>query len=162
MKKIFITFAIMLIALISLQNATAGSRIPYISLSGAKLTHAKTMVTTQQISELKLTTFKTINPFDNNEYTYTGVLLKDLAKAYADETCNTITLTAKDGYKVTFTKNEWEKIDIMLAIKTNGEFMGLADSGPAKIVMPYSTAKIPNKSVYTPKWIWLISKIEFE
>jgi hypothetical protein len=143
-------------------TSDAREKMSRISLHGGNIPSGQTYVTAETLSELKQTEYSTENPFDHQTYTYTGVLLRDLAEFYAGKECRSIILTAQDSYSVTFTKEEWTKWDIMLALKTNGNYMTLIESGPAKIVMPYSKSRTINETIYTPKWIWLIKKIEFK
>lgn len=137
-------------------------RVAAVSLRGdiSKATPAK--VTVADLERLPLVTYTTFNPYQMQRITYTGILLRDLVRIYAEPSCNSVTLTARDDYQVTFQETEWQRWDILLATRADGKKMSLSESGPVKIVMPYDTAEDIDHDIYTPKWIWLVASIEFK
>jgi hypothetical protein len=139
----------------------AGEREMRIHLSGNLLPSAPPYVTVPMLEKLNLTEYMTYNPYDKKGHTYKGVLLKNLVKLYARPDTVKMKLTAIDEYTVEFSKSEWERWDIMLATQCDGKHLGVKESGPAKIVMPYATAKDINHVIYNLKWIWLVNNIRF-
>ncbi len=143
-------------------HSFALDRQAFVRLSGTLQATAPAKVMVADLEKLPLTTYATTNPFENERITYSGVLLKDLVAAYSSPACSTVILTARDDYQVAFHKAEWQRWDLMLATRADGKIMGISESGPVRIVMPFDTADDLDQGVYTPKWIWLIKSIEFK
>jgi hypothetical protein len=132
-----------------------------IKLLGNVQESAPGYLTVADIEELPLIEYSVNDPVIGGLHTYSGVTLKDLVETYAKPTTKKTTITAIDEYKIEFTKDEWDKWDIILATRTDGEYMNIEGKGPAKIVMPYDTAEGIDKTAMAPKWIWQIDMIEF-
>lgn len=143
-------------------GAQAIKRVPRISLLGTVNQAAPARVTVDDLEKLKTTSYVTFNPFEERENLYSGVLLEELASRFAVPECSAIKLTANDGYRVEFTKEEWQRWDILLATQVNGSYIDVSSAGPARIVMPYSSLGRDDRDIYTPKWIWMIKSIEFK
>lgn len=135
--------------------------LPYIVLSGNLLKAAPKTVSVEDLENLPQTEFAVVDPYLKKRVVYKGVLLKDLVAAYAKPDTTKIRLRAIDEYRAEFIREEWVRFDIMLATRMNGKHMGIRENGPARIVLPYDTAKDIDKTLYKPKWIWQVNRIEF-
>jgi hypothetical protein len=138
------------------------ARAPKIQLEGNLSADAPKAVTIEMVEKLPLTTLETYNPFLKRVNSYTGVLLSDLAKAYAAEGVDNIVLTAIDGYVTNFIKDEWDRYSVLLATQVGGKHIEIKDSGPAKIVLDYEKIEDGLRRTYSRKWVWLINSIEFK
>lgn len=139
----------------------AQERLPEIKLGGNLLQTAPKAVTVDDLENLPPTEYAVLDPYLKKRVVYRGVLLKNLVAKYARPGTKRIRLRAIDEYKAEFIKEEWVRFDIMLATRMNGNRMGIRENGPARIVLPYDTAKGINKTLYKPRWIWQVNRIEF-
>lgn len=93
-------------------------------------------------------------------FVFEGPLLADvLAKAGA--TGNVVRVQALDGYAAEISMEEVQKYPIILAIKRDGQFLGIGDRGPAWVVFPrddYLELKARDDS----KWVWAVYYIHVE
>lgn len=145
----------------TLENHDSSRRELRIKLLGEIVQEAPPSITVADLAGLPLVEYGVVDPYLGKRVVYKGVLLRELVKHYGKPQTNIISFRAVDDYHAEFTRDEWSKWDIMLAIQEDGKAMGLREKGPAKIVMPYDTAQDLNQTRYTPKWIWQINSIEF-
>ena len=142
-------------------KSNSQKRLPSIDLAGNLLETAPETVTVEDLENLPQTEYAVVDPYFKKRVVYKGVLLKDLVAAYTKPDTQKIRLRAIDEYRAEFVKGEWIRFDIMLATRMNGKHMGIRENGPARIVLPYDTAKGIDKTLYKPKWIWQVNRIEF-
>jgi hypothetical protein len=120
------------------------------------------VVVVADLEKLPLTEYTTYDPYEKRRVHYKGVLLRELVGRYADPGVQAVRLLAVDDYRITLTRPEWTRWDILLATQMDGRHLSRREKGPVKIVFPYDTAKDIDHKVYDPKWIWQITQIEFE
>lgn len=132
-----------------------------IKLQGSLLKNAPAFITVSDLEKLLTTEYEVHDPYLGSPVVYQGVLLREFVKAYGQPETVFLKIRAIDDYKAEFSKDEWHQWDIMLATRMAGKQMGLREKGPVKIVMPYDTAKEMNQTLFNPKWIWQINRIEF-
>lgn len=92
-----------------------------IILSGNVAESTPAHVTIEILEKLPLTEYKTTNPFNDKEFMYKGVLLKEIVKRYGGPGTLKLRFIAIDGYEAEFTRKEWERWDILLATQINGK-----------------------------------------
>jgi sulfoxide reductase catalytic subunit YedY len=81
-----------------------------------------------------------------------GVLLNDvLQKAGINDKFRKISFQAKDGYNRVFSREEFDELFLMLAVKVNGEPLPDAHGFPVRLVAG---------DVYGGRWVKWITKIE--
>lgn len=166
MKKVFLaSLVVPAIGIISLFLTDAGAagekRALKIRLMGEAKSTAPGFVTVADLEKLTITEYSVVDPYKKKPVIYRGVLLRDIVGEYSKRGVNKVRLKAIDDYMVEFVRSEWMRWDIMLATRSDGKHMTIKESGPARIVMPFDTARDIDKVVYTPKWIWLVNRIEF-
>jgi hypothetical protein len=144
-----------------LTEATAEERVWKIRLAGEINEAAPQAVTIEDLEKLPLTEYSVFDPFKKERFLFKGVLLREIIKEYGVSGVNKVQIKAIDEYMADFSQGDWTRWDIMLATRQDGKPIEVKQSGPARIVMPYDTAKDIDQSVYNPKWVWLISSIEF-
>ncbi|WP_323786401.1 hypothetical protein [Thalassovita sp.] len=133
-----------------------------ISIAGALTERVGTSVTVREIEEAGLHDFTLFNPYDQREDKYTGVLFSDLVAKFGAENVQSITLTAIDDYIIEFSREEWNDLQIVLSTRVNGEYIGFDKKGPMRVVFPDYDATKPEYQETLPKWIWMITRIEFK
>lgn len=132
-----------------------------IKLQGSVLKNTPPFITVSDLEKMSITEYEVHDPYLGSPVVYQGVLLREFVKAYGQKDTELLKIRAIDDYKAEFGKDEWRQWDIMLATRMAGKQMGLREKGPVKIVMPYDTAKGMNQTLFNPKWIWQINRIEF-
>jgi hypothetical protein len=145
----------------SMENTTSTQRELRIKLTGNLKKNTSQYITVADLEILPLIEYAVEDPYIGKRVVYIGLLLSEFVKQYGQPDTSKIRLRAIEDYKTEFTKDEWTKWKIMLATRADGNHMGLREKGPVKIVMPYDTAKDINPTLYNPKWIWQINRIEF-
>lgn len=92
-------------------------------------------------------------------YEFEGPLLSDVLAAVGVETAETVTLFALDGYAGELTMDVVTKFPIVLALKAEGEYLGLGGRGPLWLVMP--VADYPElRQEGDAGWVWSTFYIE--
>lgn len=92
--------------------------------------------------------------------TYAGVLMSNF-KDYlqVSESAKNFHIVALDDYQVDLSFDEIEKWPILLATRSNGEYMNVEKSGPTRIVFPYDSFDI-DPVRYNDLWIWNIESMQ--
>ena len=93
--------------------------------------------------------------------TYTGVLMSDLSEVLgASSGATSMHITALDDYTVEISLADVEKWPILLATRTNGNYMDVENSGPTRVIFPYDTYSDIDKVETKTLWIWNIKSVE--
>lgn len=114
------------------------------------------------IESIGLIDYTVLDPFDNVEVTYQGILMSsllDVAQVPADAT--TMHLVALNDYSVDIPIADVRQYPVMLAVRSNGAYMDVAARGPSMIVFPYDDFEF-DKNRYNEYWIWQLRSIEFQ
>lgn len=148
-----------LVAGLSSAGEDGGRRI---QIAGALAEGLGTSITVREIEEAGLHDYTLFNPYDQREDRYTGVLIPDLVERFGAPEVQSITLTAIDDYIIEFSREEWNDLQIVLSTRVNGEYIGFDKKGPMRVVFPdYDASKLEYQETL-PKWIWMITRIEFK
>ncbi len=113
-------------------------------------------------SQFTLQTVKLYNPWEKKSAEYTGIWLKDLLAQKAQSGVTSISFKAIDDYRVKIDQATWQKYRILLVTRENGDYIGVRDKGPMRIVFPDYDASKKEYELNLPLWMWMISKIEFK
>jgi hypothetical protein len=70
-------------------------------------------------------------------------------------------MVALNDYSVDVPIADMRQYPIMLALKTNGAYMDVADRGPSMLVYPYDDFEF-DRNLYNDYWIWQLRSIEFQ
>ncbi|MBR9652097.1 hypothetical protein [Thalassovita aquimarina] len=133
-----------------------------ISLSGALAEGQEGSATISEIEAAGLHEFTLFNPYDQREDLYAGVFISDLVEKFGAEGARSVTLIALDDYTIDFSREEWDDFGIVLSTRMNGDYFGFDMKGPMRVVFPdYDGAKLEYQETL-PKWIWMITRIEFK
>ncbi len=92
--------------------------------------------------------------------TFEGPLLSDILNE-AGATGSNMVVRALDGYAPEIPMSDIEKYPVILALKANGEYLGLGDRGPAWLVYPrndYPELAEEDDS----KFVWSVYSIEVQ
>jgi hypothetical protein len=97
-------------------------------------------------------------PYGQDEHIFSGPLLRD-ALSIAELSGDTLVITAIDGYQREIELSRIHEFDVILAIRMDGEVLGLGGMGPAVLVWPrqtdYRLTGMPDDD-----WLWGVFAIE--
>ncbi|NER82939.1 MAG: molybdopterin-dependent oxidoreductase [Leptolyngbya sp. SIO1D8] len=101
------------------------------------------------------------DPFEKEDHTFTGVLMKDLLELWqVSPEATVINITALNDYQIDVPINLVREYPVIFALKQNGEYMTPDYRGPAMLVFPYDHYKFdPGTDSF---WVWQIKSIEVE
>ena len=111
------------------------------------------------LEKLGLVKYTVDDPWLNTPVTYTGVLMSDLRR-FAGPTAKNFHMTALDAYTVDLSFNDIEKWPILLATRSNGNYMDVENAGPTRIIYPYHNYDF-DPVAYNDHWIWSLALMEF-
>ena len=112
------------------------------------------------LEQLGLVKYTVNDPHLEVRNTYTGVLMSEVVKfAGISESASIIHTVALDDYEVDISLDDIEKWPVLLATRTNGNYMSIDQSGPTRIIFPYDSFPIDPKEYHT-SWAWNLKGME--
>lgn len=114
------------------------------------------------IESLGIVEYSILDPFEEVETTYQGVLMRDLLDVWqVSDEASTLNMLALNDYRVEVPLDIVRDYPVIFALKQNGEYMKIDYRGPAMLVFPYAEYDFerPATDAY---WIWQIKAIEVE
>jgi hypothetical protein len=113
------------------------------------------------LEHLGLVQYTVSDPHLLTDVTYTGVLMSKLSEFVgASKSASNIHIVALDDYHVDLSFEYIKKWPILLATRSNGEYMDVDSSGPTRIVFPYDSYSELDPVRYDHLWIWNIESME--
>ncbi|MNV97188.1 hypothetical protein D3C71_1922780 [compost metagenome] len=73
-----------------------------------------------------------------------------------------VKVTALNDYTTVIPLSDFQKYNVILALKINGEYMRVRDKGPLFIVYPYDSEPELNNQVFYSRSAWQVSKMSIE
>lgn len=111
------------------------------------------------LERLPLVRYRVQDPWLKREVVYTGVLLSDLLElARVPGGATELHLTAFDDYTATIAVSDVARWPVLLATRSDGKRMSVAEGGPTRVVFPYGQYEI-DQGRYDPQWIWSVKTI---
>ena len=112
------------------------------------------------LERLGLVEYSVNDPWLKDTFTYTGVLMSDLLKyAGTFHTAQSVHIVALDDYQVDIPIADIDKWPILLATRSNGEYLSVDNFGATKIIYPYGSHSI-DKTSHNDLWIWSLKSME--
>ena len=100
------------------------------------------------LERLGLVEYSVQDPWLNETFTYTGVLMSDLLKyAGTFHTAQSVHMVALDDYQVDIPIADINEWPILLATRSNGEYLSVDNYGPIRIIYPYGSHSIDQTRV---------------
>ncbi len=94
----------------------------------------------ETLESLGLIRYVVMDPWQQTEIAYTGVLLADLlAVADVGEGATVVNVVALDDYAAEIPFSEADEWPIILATQADGDYMTIENSGPTRIIFPFDT-----------------------
>ncbi|MDB6452609.1 molybdopterin-dependent oxidoreductase [Falsirhodobacter sp. 20TX0035] len=113
----------------------------------------------QMLEGLGLVDVTTTTPWHGaDRMRFTGVPLSVLLH-YVGAEGTTVTALALDDYQSEFPVSDTEEIDVLLAMKLNGEDMTVRTRGPLFIIYPYDSSSTLNTKTYYARSAWQVARL---
>ncbi|WP_320545323.1 molybdopterin-binding oxidoreductase [Aeromonas veronii] len=117
------------------------------------------MLTRAEFGALPQTKFKTRTPWTKGEHTYSGVLLRDLAKIY-DLKSTEIKAVALNDYWAAVPLEDGDKYLVLVADKQDGKDLTIRNKGPLWIIYPLTEHPELDKELYHSRMVWQLTALE--
>ncbi|WP_269583727.1 hypothetical protein [Roseibium sp. Sym1] len=141
-------------------HSADGSMQILVSASGR--TETQREVSVAAIEKAGLHEIEAFNPYEKRSDTYTGVWMQDFVAAFGTVDTSTLITRAIDDYEITFGKEEWQNLRILIATRVNGEYIDFDGKGPMRIIFPDFDENLEAHRINLPKWTWMITEIAME
>lgn len=114
----------------------------------------------ETLEAVGLVQYSVVDPFEERTVEYTGVLMRDLLDLWqiADDATH-LYLVALNDYNTQISIDDLKEYPIMLALKSDGEYMTPDYRGPLMIVYPLHNYEFEMEQVHS-NWIWQLTTIE--
>lgn len=110
------------------------------------------------LEELGMTSIKTSTPWYDDAVEFEGVLVQrvlDLVGAQGTE----VVAVALNDYRTTIPISDFKDHGVILALKSDGEYMPVSDKGPLFIVYPYDSDPKLHSQQYYARSIWQLARL---
>lgn len=95
-------------------------------------------------------------PFERERLTFSGVELRDVLKLVGVPSTTGVHLTALDDYSIDLTAEQIQAGGILIATKSDGEEIPIAEGGPIRVVFLDGAELGSDEDL----WIWSLSRID--
>lgn len=110
---------------------------------------------------LGLTEIVTDTPWTEGLVRFEGVLVRDLLDVVGAEGTS-IRAMAINDYAVDIPMADFQKHSVILALKMNGQYMGVREKGPLWVIYPWRDNPALRTEVYHARSIWQLKRIIVE
>ena len=133
-----------------------------LTVTGKINTHNKgnsLVMDLETIESVGLVEYTVEDPFEKEQRTFQGVLMRDLLDLWqVDSQATTLEVTALNDYKIDIPINIFREFPVIFALKQDGEYMTPDYRGPAMLVFPYNDYEFEHLIVHA-YWAWQIKAI---
>lgn len=165
MRRLYIVF---LMAACFFLSGQGGSVVAGTADGGAKVRLTGNMVqgigdsiTVGELEKAGLQVLRRHDPFEKKTLHYSGVWLDAFVERFGKAGVTAVTFTAIDEYQVTVDRQEWMKTRILLVTRVDDRYLDFEHKGPIRVVYADYDPAVHNPKEVLPKWIWMITKIDF-
>jgi len=121
-----------------------------------------TVFSRDDLASLKQTRFETMAPWIETPSVFEGPSIAELMRAIAPrEEFDQVEISALDSYFVSAKVPHLVDDGAILAIRTDGAFMPVAEKGPVLLIFPFDDRPGLNDQSHFGLCIWQISQIDF-
>jgi hypothetical protein len=103
----------------------------------------------------------TTTPWTEGVSVFEGVFVRDLLRAFRLSGATT-TFFALNEYQVQIPTSDFEKYDVLLAYKRDGQYMRVRDKGPLWVIYPLDQHPEINNTETHAKMIWQVCRVVVE
>jgi hypothetical protein len=110
------------------------------------------------LEALGLESFTTATPWFDGPQRFEGVSMARILRTVG-ATGTTVTAIALNDYSTDIPIADFQKYNVLLALKRNGDYMRVRDKGPLFIVYPYDSAPELRGQPYYGRSAWQLAQI---
>lgn len=110
------------------------------------------------LEKIGLIVLSTKTPWTKGEINFQGVLLRDLMTVLKVNGKN-LTAYGLNGNSVRIPQSDYQKIDVIIATRSNGERLGIRERGPLWIIYPWSKQPSLQSELYYSRSLWHLKMI---
>ncbi|MBM6595185.1 molybdopterin-dependent oxidoreductase [Microvirga pudoricolor] len=110
------------------------------------------------LEALGMTTIETTTPWYSGPVKFEGVSLSKLMKQVG-ASGERVSIVALNDYSSEIPIEDFEKYNVILAVKRNGEYMPVRDKGPLFIVYPFDSNPDLKSQTFYSRSVWQVAKI---
>jgi hypothetical protein len=118
--------------------ASADSGKPILTISGKVAGGNAVTFDRESLEKLGLVSFETTTPWHTGKVKFEGVPLRLLMKQ-VEASGNTVQALALNDYSTDIPLADFDKYNVILALKRDGEYMPVRDKGPLFVVYPFDS-----------------------
>jgi hypothetical protein len=141
--------------------APAHAEETILTVTGNTTAAAEISFTLSDIEALGTARIVTTTPWHDGEVTFEGVPMSRLMEAVGAHG-TTIVVHALNEYSIAIPLSDFARFEAIMAFKTDGRYMEVADKGPLFIVYPYDDVAEVNNALYYARSVWQVRNIEIE
>jgi hypothetical protein len=157
----FIAFALIAICFVFTGSRAQDTDTPILTIEGAIASNDPVDMTMKEIEEIGFAKVTTTTPWHDGTVTFSGVPMTDLLKKVG-ATGSKISVIALNNYHTEIPVSDFEKYEVILATKKDGEYMPISDKGPLFIVYPFDSDKELKSEVFYSRAAWQVRTITVE
>ncbi|MEN8189689.1 MAG: hypothetical protein ABFS19_07570 [Thermodesulfobacteriota bacterium] len=159
LRHIALTGFIFLFSVTGLHSAE--DEMLQITLKGAVAQEIAEQITAKDIEIVGTLDVELYDPFDKKKSLFTTVKLEEFVARFGKPGVTEVTFKAIDDYSLSFNKKDWTEERILIATQSGNKYMTLEKKGPIRILFPGWNRKNYSKKRSLPKWIWMITEVQF-
>jgi hypothetical protein len=110
------------------------------------------------LETLGMVSFETTTPWFTGKVKFEGVPMAKLMKALG-ASGDTLAVTALNDYTSELPIGDFDKYNVILALKRDGEYMPVSNKGPLFIVYPYDSDPELKSQKYYSRSAWQVARI---
>lgn len=141
--------------------ATPASASDTILVVTGNVPSAEINLTLAQIEAMGSASIVTTTPWHDGLTTFEGVPMANFLEAVGAQG-TTAYVQALNDFSIDIPLSDLIRFDAILAFKTNGNYMGIADKGPLFIVFPYDDVEETRNALFYARSVWQIHTIVIE
>ena len=126
-----------------------------------KVTGGEMNLTLAEIEALGSARIVTTTPWHDGRVTFEGVPMARFLDAVGAHG-TTAYVQALNDFSIDIPVSDLTRFDAILAFKTEGNYMEIADKGPLFIVFPYDDVEEVRNALFYSRSVWQIHSIEIE
>lgn len=131
-----------------------------LSVTG-NVTGGEINLTLAQIEDMGRASIVTTTPWHDGPTTFEGVPMARFLEAVGAQG-TTAYVHALNDFSIDIPLSDLTRFDAIMAFKTDGKYMEIADKGPLFIVFPYDDVSEVRNELFYARSVWQIHSIEIE
>lgn len=136
--------------------ASAADEPVVLRIDGSIASAAPVQLTRPDLEAIGMRDVVTVTPWNDEPTTYSGPLIRDVL-AHVEAKGERIIAVALNNYQVEFPVSDAYDYDVILAVRVNGEPIGVRERGPVRVIYPWSDREELRSEIYYSRAIWQLS-----